>query len=49
MNCPPLEIRKVEAQIVDKFDDNGIEIINEKYFKTAPLMTINTKKEQVID
>lgn len=44
-----LEIRKVEEQIVDKFDDNGIDIINEKYFKTAPLMTIKTKKEQIID
>lgn len=44
-----LEIREIEKQIVDKFDDNALELINEKYFRTAPLMTINTRTEQVTE
>ena len=45
----PVEIMNIENQIIDKFDDNALEYINEKYFKSAPLMTISTKTEQVID
>ena len=44
-----LEIREIEKQIVDKFDDNALELINEKYFRTAPLMTIKTRTEQVTE
>lgn len=45
----PLDILNIENQITDKFDDNALEYINEKYFKYAPLMTISTKTEQVTE
>ena len=48
LEVTPLEIQLIERQIVDKFDDNALQVINEKYFKTNPLMIINTKTEQVI-
>lgn len=49
MELSPLEVKKIEQQIVDKFDDNALSIINERYFRSDPLMTINTKKEQVAE
>ena len=45
----PLEILSIENQIVDKFDDNALALINERYFRSSPLMTIKTKTEQAID
>lgn len=45
----PLELKRIEEQVVDKFDDNALEYINEKYFRMYPLMTIKTKTEQVIE
>ena len=49
MELTPLEIREVEKQVVDKFDDNALNYINEKYFRSAPLMIINTRTEQVTE
>ena len=45
----PLEVREIEKQIVDKFDDNALAYINEKYFRQFPLMTIKTKTEQITE
>lgn len=45
----PLELHNIELQIMDKFDDNALEYINEKYFKPCPLMIIGNKTEQVVE
>lgn len=45
----PLEINYIEQQIVDKFDDNAMDVINERYFRSNPLMIIKPRTEQVME
>lgn len=45
----PLDIRHIEEQIIDKFDDSALNMMNERYFREFPLMLINTKTEQVVE
>lgn len=43
------QLEDILSQIVDKFDDNALVKINQKYFNRYPLMTINMKSSQVLD
>jgi hypothetical protein len=38
----------ISKQVEDKFDDNSLAYINDKYFKHCPIMTINTKSDQIM-
>ena len=40
---------KVVNQLIDKFDDNTLLSINDKYFKNHPLMLINMKRDQILN
>lgn len=44
-----MQLEDILNQIVDKFDDNALVRINQKYFNRFPLMTINMKSSQVLD
>lgn len=44
----PLDISLIKQQITDKFDDNTLRQMNERYFLHCPIMTINTKTDQVV-
>lgn len=39
--------RDIFNQITDKFDDNALIYLNDKYFKDHPIMTIDTKSDQI--
>lgn len=43
----PLEINLITRQLEDKFDDNTVKQMNERYFKKFPLMIIKSRSEQV--
>lgn len=45
----PMNVRHIEEQMVDKFDDNAMNYMNERYFKMAPLMLIGSKTEQMVE
>lgn len=44
----PLEIHNVVSQIVDKYDENTLNNMNEKYFKKYPIELVNPKSVQVL-
>ena len=44
----PVEIHKIKSCIVDKYDDNTLNEMNEKYFKLFPLEIIKPKSQQVL-
>lgn len=43
----PVNISYIENQLVDKFDDDKLNEINETIFRQCPLMIVNTRSEQV--
>lgn len=44
----PLMISLIRQQVVDKFDDRTLKVMNEKYFLHCPIMLIETKTNQVM-
>lgn len=44
-----LDIHRILSQIEDKFDENTLKTINERYFQMHPLMLINPRSEQILN
>ena len=44
----PVELHKIKSFLVDNFDDNTLEAMNEKYFKRFPIDIIRPKTQQVL-
>ena len=43
----PLDIHKIVSQKEDKYDDNAIDYINERYFQFCPIFVVKNHKSQV--
>ena len=43
------DIHRILSNIEDKFDDNALRTINERYFQMHPLMLINPRSEQILN
>lgn len=44
----PVELHKIKSCLVDNFDDNTLEAMNEKYFRQFPIDIIKPKTQQVL-
>lgn len=44
-----LEIHGIMSTIEDKYDENALRLINERYFQMHPLMIINPRSEQILN
>lgn len=44
----PLDIHRLEGFLVDKYDENTLNTINEKYFKRFPIEIIKPKSQQIL-
>ena len=44
----PIEFHKIKGFLIDNFDDNTLEAMNEKYFKKFPIDIIRPKTQQVL-
>ena len=44
----PIELHKIKSCLIDNFDDNTLEAMNEKYFKAFPIDIIKPKTQQVL-
>lgn len=44
-----LEIHGILSTIEDKYDENALRLINERYFQMHPLMIINPRSEQILN
>lgn len=44
----PYIISKIKQQIVDRFDDRTLKLMNEKYFLHCPIMLVETKTNQIM-
>ena len=43
------DIHRILSHVEDKFDENALRLINEKYFQMHPLMLINPRSEQILN
>lgn len=43
------DIHRILYRIEDKFDENALRLINEKYFQMHPLMIVNPRSEQILN
>lgn len=45
----PVQREHITSQLIDKYDDNTLEYINEQFFQCCPIMTIQTRSEQILN
>ena len=44
-----LDMHNILNQIIDKYDDNTLYYINDKYFQSCPIFIVKDHKEQILN